>query len=169
MEQKNCKFLINFGFKQSSADLCVFIYVTDTTTIYLTLYVDDGLICGNDDDLIQRLLKSLHKEFEITHRDAEFFAGLQISIDQQNKKLKIFQHVYRQKILQRFNHFNCSTVTTPAEPGMQFSQHNETTETSVPYRKAIGSLMYLMVCTRPDIAFIVGVLSRFVENPSNAH
>lgn len=129
-------FLTNFGFKQSYADLCVFMYTTETTTIYLTLYVDDGLICGNNSDFIQHLLQALHKEFEITHREAEFFVGLQINIDQQKKKLKIFQHVYTQKILQRFNYFNCSTVSTPAEPGMQFLQQKEA-ETNVPYREQL--------------------------------
>ena len=39
----------------------------------------------------------------------------------------------------------------------------------VPYSSAVGSLMYAMVCTRPDIAHVVGVVSRFLENPGKEH
>lgn len=163
------QFLVKFGFKQSTADLCVFIYAMNADMVYLALYVDDGLICGNSKPVIEKLLRDLHTEFEITYKEAEFFVGIQIDIDETNKKIKIFQNIYIQKILQRFNHINCSTVSTPAEPGTQFVQSMESNPTNFPYREAIGSLMYLMVCTRPDLAYIVGVLSRYVENPSDQH
>ena len=39
----------------------------------------------------------------------------------------------------------------------------------VPYESAVGSLMYAMVCTRPDIAYAVGVVSRYMKNPGKEH
>ena len=39
----------------------------------------------------------------------------------------------------------------------------------VPYASAVGNLMYAMVCTRPDIAFVVGAISRYMSNPGGEH
>lgn len=96
---------------------------------------------------------------------------MQIERDKNNGRLKIHQSVYTKKILERFNHADCSPVTTPAEPGVKFSRDEEgSKETRIfLYREAIGLLMYLMVCTRPDIAYIVGVLSRYMNKPTNTH
>lgn len=164
------EFLTNFGFKQSRIDSCVFTYEMDNNIIYLLLYVDDGLICGNNTEMIEKLLHNLQVEFEITHREAEFFVGLQIQMDRHRGTLKLFQKVYAEKILERFNHMHCHPVSTPAEVGKYFSKDDATAINSrMPYREAIGSLMYLMVCTRPDIAYIVGVLSRYLEKPSETH
>lgn len=72
------KFLIDFGFKQSWADLCVFAYEEENDIMYLLMYVDDGLICSNNSNMVNKLLNELHIEFEITQSNAEFFVGLQI-------------------------------------------------------------------------------------------
>lgn len=66
------EFLMHFGFKQSWVDSCVFTYEMDSDIIYLLLYVDDGLICGNNTEIVEKLLYELHMEFEITYSDAEF-------------------------------------------------------------------------------------------------
>lgn len=164
-------FLLQFGFVQTTADACVFTYNSSDTVIYLALYVDDGLICGKDSEVINNLLHSLKNEFEITYNEAEYFVGLQLKRDEKKNVLNIFQSVYTKKILERFNHINCSPSPTPAEPGMKLSSSafDSNKKVEFPYREAIGSLMYLMVCTRPDIAYIVGVLSRYVEKPTTVH
>lgn len=97
--------------------------------------------------------------------------GIQIEREKDNRKLKIHQSVYAKKILDRFNHTDCSPVSTPADPGMKFSKNEEgpRENKNLPYREAIGSLMYLMTCTRPDIAYVVGVLSRYMDKPTNMH
>ena len=63
------------------------------------------------------------------------------------------------------------SVSTPAEPGVKFSKEDEGSKDigTYPDREAIESLLYLMVCTRPDIAYIVNVLSRYMEKPKNVH
>lgn len=164
------EFLLFFGFRQASADTCVFIYNTGSETMYLLLYVDDGLICGNNNNHIKELLDKLHTEFEITYKDAEYFVGMQMKLDTKQQKLIIHQNIYALNILERFNHSDCFAVSTPAEVGKHFSKADDNNpKPKFPYREAIGSLMYLMVCTRPDIAYIVGVLSRYLENPSEMH
>lgn len=60
-------------------------------------------------------------------------------------------------------------MTEPADPNQVLYKVNEERDGVFPYREAVGSLMYLAVATRPDISFIVGCVSRFLENPSKIH
>lgn len=63
---------------------------------------------------------------------------------------------------------NCKAAATPMESGFDITQESEPAG-DVPYREAVGSLMYLMIGSRPDLAFAVGKLSQFVENPQAHH
>ena len=80
------------------------------------------------------------------------------------------------KVLQRFNMLEVKPVgsTLPANCRLSDKQSPKTKlkkadKMKVPYASAIGSLMYAMVCTRPDIGYAVGVVSRFMSNPSKEH
>lgn len=71
---------------------------------------------------------------------------------------------------------SCAPVSTPMEPNFSFSkldcpvsEEDKEAMSSVPYRELVGSLMYLMLSSRPDIAYPVGVLSRYVSNPGRKH
>ena len=71
---------------------------------------------------------------------------------------------------------NCIPKTVPAEPGSRLTVKDspttvteQTSMSSTPYRQAVGSLMYAMIMTRPDIAFAVGQVSRFSVNPGPVH
>ena len=73
-------------------------------------------------------------------------------------------------ILRRFDMELCSPVLTPMEPGLRLEPLQAGVEPfDVPYQQLIGSLMYLMLATRPDIAYAVSQLSRFSGKPSEAH
>ena len=70
----------------------------------------------------------------------------------------------------------CKSVSTPLEPGSRLSVlQRPTTDgegagmVNIPYRSAIGSLMYLSTCTRPDISVVVSELSKFSQNPGLSH
>ncbi|GBO04460.1 Retrovirus-related Pol polyprotein from transposon TNT 1-94 [Araneus ventricosus] len=85
----------------------------------------------------------------------------------------IFLHSesYIKRILKRFNLDGANTYTIPADPGtILSSDSNPLPEgTTIPYRETIGSLMFLAITTRPDIAFAVNVVSRFQSNPGQVH
>ena len=84
--------------------------------------------------------------------------------------MKIHQSFYANKVLEKFNHTTCSSVYIPADPGIKFvAANSKANEKVFAYREAIGSLMYLAVSTRPHLAYIVGVLSRYMENPDTTH
>ncbi|KAL7605170.1 hypothetical protein Lser_V15G18000 [Lactuca serriola] len=76
---------------------------------------------------------------------------------------------YIEKILKRFNFTDCSPVSTPIDPNVKLMPNNGVPSSQLEYTKAIGSLMYAMTSTRPDIAFTVGKLSRYTSNPSAQH
>ena len=86
------------------------------------------------------------------------------------------QRAYIDMILKRFDRHNCSTRSVPITKGERLSKDqcpkNDTemmAMKNVRYSSVVGSLMYAQVCTRPDIAFFVGVLDRFMSNPGFIH
>lgn len=96
--------------------------------------------------------------------------------DKQRGILQLSQAEYINCILQRFNMGNAKPVSTPLASDFRLSkdQSPQTEEEiefmdKISYASAIGSLMYAMVCTRPDIGYAVGVVSRFMANPGKAH
>jgi hypothetical protein len=97
-------------------------------------------------------------------KEANYFLGIQIDkLD--DGSIKIHQTAYLEKVLVRFRMDKCTAISTPvikdgSDPDQVQSKGN------YPYREAVGALMYLMVGTRPDIAYAVGVVSRTLENPT---
>ena len=79
------------------------------------------------------------------------------------------QSHYVEKILKRFNYSDCSPVSTPMDPGVKLMPNTGKAISHLEYSQAIGSLMYVMTNTRPDIAYAVGRLSRFTCNPGAQH
>ena len=98
--------------------------------------------------------------------------GKRIIRDKTNGTLKLSQSEYVKKILNRFNMNEAKPVSTPL--GSHFKLSKEQSPkieeerdhmSKVPYASTIGSLMYVMVCTRPNITHAVGVVSRFMSRP----
>ena len=101
---------------------------------------------------------------------------MKITCDRKNGKLWLSQEAYVEKVLERFNMRKAKVVCSPLAGHFKLSSKQCPTSekdkqemTSIPYSSAVGSLMYVMVCTRPDIAHAVGVVIRFLSNPSKDH
>lgn len=157
-------FLKKLGFTSSSADPCLFIRKRGENQLYIALYVDDGLVASTNNIELDDFLKALQTEFKVSHKNLSYFLGLEIS-QEDNGTIKIDQKSYTRRILKRFGMDNCRAVSTPIiDPSQNRSVPKE--DNGFPYRQAVGALMYLMVSTRPDIAFAVGVASRALENPT---
>ncbi|KAG8497318.1 hypothetical protein CXB51_008528 [Gossypium anomalum] len=74
-----------------------------------------------------------------------------------------------EEILQKFGMLNCKTITIPVEPNTKFCTHEgKDLEDRLIYQQLVGSLIYLTL-TRPDISYIVGVASRYMQNPKKQH
>ena len=93
---------------------------------------------------------------------------LDIKIMRQGNRIKLSQSHYVEIILKRFSMLDEAPVSTPMERGMKFAEHTGQPISQLEYSKVIGS-SNAMTCTRPDIAFAVGKLSRFTSNPGRHH
>ena len=167
---KFVKCLSDFGLHVTSADPCVFVNVGTQEKIILVLYVDDGGIACKDPQRIQDLLNHLKNYFEITDCNLNIFLGIEITY-KENGILFACQKFFADKMVQKFNLSDAHSVSIPMDPHekLEFFEEAKALNRKVPYKEAIGSLMFLGMVTRPDIAFAVGVLSRHAENPKKAH
>lgn len=165
--QKFTQFLIEYGFKVSDADSCIFYKESENSMIYLAIYVDDGLVASHDQKEMEDLLKYLNDRFEIKVGDFDLFLGLQIK-KYLDGSLFIHQTTYTKKILMKYGMENCNSCVIPSENnGNKPMNESKSEEILFPYREAVGSLMYLAIGSRPDIAYIVNHMSQFNENPSS--
>jgi hypothetical protein len=98
---------------------------------------------------------------------------MKISCDRKNARLWLSQESYIEKVLDRFNMSKAKPVSSPLVGDLKLSSKQSPTSEKeneemkkVSYASIVGSLMYVMVCTRPDIAHVVGVVNWFLFNPS---
>ena len=79
------------------------------------------------------------------------------------------QAKYVEKILERFNMQDCKPRSTPCEQKLNYTDDAALMSDVSRYREAVGSLIYLTVCTRPDLRFIVSKLSQYFTEPTEQH
>jgi hypothetical protein len=154
--------LLKLKLRQSSQDSCVF-YGNNTDRIIICLYVDDGIITAKTETAILNFLKEIQRQLEITFKPLNLFLGIQIVLREQS--IFLYQENYIKDVLKRFNMTECKPVSIPIEKDC-YSKDETEAVSNMPYRELIGSLMYLAIATRPDIAFAVGYLSRFLDRPT---
>ena len=101
---------------------------------------------------------------------------MKICRDGKNRKLTLSQADYIEKVLQHFSMEKAKAINTPLPGHLKLTkemcpktQEEEDKMSNVPYASAVGSLMYAMLCTRPDIAHAVGVVSRYMIHPGIEH
>ena len=139
--------------------------------------VDDMLIVGQDATKIINLKKDLSKFFDMKDLGpAQQILGMKIVRDRKARKLFLSQEEYVERVVKRFNMEKAKSVSTPlanhfklSSKSCPSSEKDKKEMKGVPYSSAVGSLMYAMVCTRPDIAHAVGVVSRYLSNPGKEH
>jgi len=169
--QKLCHILENIGFTRSTADECVFIKKARGATLIITIYVNDlGLFTTSKNEMAE-LKQELKDNFTMTDLgEMKKILGIQVIRDREAGTLKIFQSAYIDKILARFNMAEANPVSTPLPKNIKLDDiQAQTEDSSMPYAKAIGSLMYAAIQTRPDISFAVQHLSQYTPHPAQAH
>lgn len=143
----------------------------DGILIILGIYVDDGLLCSISEDAMKKILNYLRSYLDISVEEANCFVGLQIERDVVNNTLKIHQRSYLERILKRFNMADYKVLSTPMDINAKLikSIEKSNNEKNYPYKEAIGSLIYLMIGSRPDIAYSVSKLSQFMDAYDKTH
>jgi len=102
--------------------------------------------------------------------------GIKVTRDRKNHTITLSQQSYVDSILARFNFTDAKPLSIPMDLNIAFSKDQCPMTPDdiarmhrIPYREAIGSLMYASVSTRPDISFTMSTLSQFLDNPGPAH
>lgn len=172
-----CQALADLGFKKSEADPAVFYIHQGTNIIILACHVDDCTIAGSSQELVQSYKEKLKNKYSLTDLGAaNWLLGVKITRDLEARTLSLSQSSYINSILTRFNFTDLKPFATPMDPSIHFSKDQcpKTPEeiadmARIPYREAIGSLIYCAVATRPDIAFPTSLLAQYMENPGRVH
>lgn len=152
--------LIECGMYRIKSDNCV--YVDSTKTLFLSLYVDDGLIFSATQEEANSIISQMRDKIELTVSDARQYIGLEI--DQEDEAITIRQEKYVEKILKEFEMTDCKPVKTPSTAESKTS--GETT--NAPFKEAVGALMFLSNVSRPDISFATGKVARAASKPTNS-
>ena len=157
---------------RSNDDHAVYLNRKNDEYCWVLIWVDDVLWIGPR-AMVDEAKTQLARQFPVTDfGTAHFFLGIEIIWKHDTHQITFCQAAYIQKILERYNLTDANTVSTPLNPGSKLEGTSDAVEEAVDetvYCSMIGSLMYLMLCTWPDIAFAVGALSRYSSLPRASH
>ena len=164
-------FIKTLGFDTLDADSSVFISPSGTM---VALYVDDLLITGPNKQDIYGVKKALNSHFHMTDLGpCCYWLGMSITRNRQQRVLHLGQRAYLEKVVRDFGQWECKSTDTPMEASSHLQKAPEGYQANAydkqRYQQAVGSLMYAMLGTRPDIAFPVSAVSRYASNPTQAH
>ena len=141
----------------------------DRDLLFVCIYVDDLIFTGTSLRMFNDFKKAMEREFEMSDMGLmSYYLGMEVK--QMKDGIFISQEGYAKTILKKFNMSDCKPVSTPMEVGIKLSKVEEDSENVDPtmFKSLMGSLRYL-TCTRPDILFAVGLVSRFMEKPTMSH
>ena len=169
--------LIVFGFVQSKADPCIYVFELGAAFLAMAVYEDDFFVAFNDEAVFEALKSHLEKHFRIKDLgDLRWALGIRVTRDRQARTLSLDQEQYLSDMLKTFRMDQCVPVDTPEQPGLLLTKAMSPADdvarqhmSSIPYRSAVGKLMYPMLCTRPDLAHAVRQASKFLESPGLEH
>jgi hypothetical protein len=169
--------LTELGFHASTADPGVFYVHFGEHTLILIVHVDDCTLTSSCPKLMVKYKEKLDSIFPLTDLgNIHFLLSIQVVYDQHRHTISLSQSSFIDTIIARFSLTDVKPYNTPMVPSATYSKCNSPSSPTdlarmckVPYRKAIGSLMYVAVATHPDISFAVSMLSQFLDNPGEAH
>jgi len=169
--------LADLGFRTSATDPGVFYARIQGNILIVAAHVDDCVMTGNSGRLITVYKAKLNDKFPLTDLGPiHSLLRIEVTHDQAACTISLSQSAYVDSILSHFSLTDAKSYPTPMVPSVFYSKCDSPSSPSdiahmckVPYRKAIGSLMYAAVATHPDIAFAVSTLSQFLENLGEAH
>ncbi|CAI7870995.1 unnamed protein product, partial [Closterium sp. NIES-54] len=154
------------GFVPSIADPSLFLRNNATLPpFYVLVYVDDLVFATADTEALAHVKSELQKRHTCTDLgELLSYLGLRITRDRAQRTITLTQSHMVQQVLQRFGFTYSSPQSTPLPTGHSLSAppSDESVEPSGPYPELVGCLMYLMTCTRPDLAYPLSLLARYV-------
>ncbi|GAB1598795.1 hypothetical protein Ahia01_000156700, partial [Argonauta hians] len=162
-------YLTDLGFKQSLSDTCVYTNHRGNSTCIVIIWVDDILIATHNDQRMNEVKDALKKRFKMKDLGKiNLFLGIEFTQDENTVTMS--QSNYLTRLLARFGMENCKPKYSPCDANINklCNEPAEQTDAKL-YREIVGSLIYAMHGTRPDLCFAVTKLSQYMSDPSKNH
>jgi hypothetical protein len=170
--------LEDLGFKRTEADHGVFVKKWgDGRMVVVAIHVDDCLSTGTSQGLVNEFKRRVNGKYRLTDLGpCKWLLGIKVDRNLENGTIALSQHAYIDSIITRFNFDDLKPSSTPMDPSSPLTNSQSpkmladiAKMKNVPYREAVGSLMYAAMGTRPDIAFATSTVAQFLENPGWPH
>ena len=159
-----------FGYNRTRSDPCVYIRRDGKDVVILTVWVDDILLFGTSEKLLDEIVSDISQIWEVTIL-GEPAKIVGIEITQTEDSIKIAEKLYIKSILEREGLSEINSVSTPLDTNIKLEPNPDDNEgnRSNSFARLLGELQFLANCTRPDIAFTVNRLASYTANPSLQH
>ena len=158
------KFFVSNKFVQSALDPCVYFLRVDNNSVIILVWVDDLLLAASSEMMLSNIKNSLKSAFKMKDLGPiSFFLGMRIL--QYPHRIEIDQTEYLTKVLHRFGMYECKPRSTPSEVNPAAFDASDSEKPNNNYRQVVGSLIYAMVCSRPDLSWVVTKLSQSLSKP----
>jgi transposase InsO family protein len=160
--------LKELGFVQSPLEHGLYARGDRVARLLVGVYVDDLIIVGGCSKVIGNFKSQMKAKFRMSDLGPlSFYLGIEVR--QGEDEITLSQAAYASRIVEKAGLMGCNPCATPMEPRTKLSRESTAPPVdSTEYRSLVGSLRYL-VNTRPDLAFSVGYVSRFMEKPTEEH
>ncbi|GJS06526.1 putative RNA-directed DNA polymerase [Tanacetum coccineum] len=166
-----------YGFTQNPNEPCVYKKASRSIIVFLSLYVNDILLMGNNIPMLQDVKSWLGKCFAMKDLgEVAYILGIKIYRDRLRRLIALNQSAYIDKTLKRYRMDTSKCGTIPMPPNVYLSNTQGPSTPAevkrmkgIPYASAMGSIMYAVRCTRPDVAFSQNLTSRYQQNSGESH
>ncbi|CAI7896794.1 unnamed protein product [Closterium sp. NIES-54] len=153
--------LESLGFSASHSDVSLFIR-SSPHHFFILVYVDDIILLSNSKADMEQMKLSLQQRLKCKNLgDLTHYLGMAITRNRPARTITLSQSHYIGQVLEKFEMAQAKPVSTPLPFGHQLASPTSPSS-SHPYAELVGSLMYAMTCTRPDLAYPINVLARCV-------
>ena len=160
---------VGAGFHQFKSEECLFVH--KELRALVVIYVDDLLVGAETLDGVRGVQQLLDGKFRVRHMGPpSFFLGMNVEYERERRSIYLSQKTYLMALRQKYQRYIGLQRSLPMVCGIVLNkEQGEMKPTSNPYSSLVGALLFLAVCTRPDVSYAVGTLSKFISNPGKEH
>ncbi|KAH9134879.1 hypothetical protein AeRB84_019465 [Aphanomyces euteiches] len=171
-------FLGGVGFEKTNVESCIYVRRLKSQLAIVAIYVDDLVVVAENDNVMAEVKTATKNRFASKDMGPiNYILGIRVERDREKRIMHISQPLNAKNMLMRFDLDQARPATTPLDKVLDGSDcpsdgHVQTEAERLNhanFRQGIGSLMYLMLGTRPDLAYAVQALSRYLNNPGKSH
>ena len=163
--------LKKMGFVEADSDPCIY-RASAGEMFFIGVYVDDIVLAAKSEKRLNEVKKSLSERFDIKDMGMlHYFLGVKVIQNDDMNEVWIGQPAYSRNLLQKFGMESAKPVKTPVDTSTKLvkATGGEDSIDQQLYQSAVGSLLYLSVGTRPDMAYAVSNVAKFSSHPTNKH